>query len=90
MDEILTMQEVARLLRLHPLTVVARVKEGTLPGYKLGSQYRFTRRDIEKFLGRKKYKCELCNDTGWYGDNGPGIAGNREYIPCECRKKPPE
>lgn len=29
--------------------------------------------------------CELCNDTGWYGDNGPGIRGNREYIPCECK-----
>jgi len=29
--------------------------------------------------------CELCKNTGWYGDNGPGIKGNREYIPCECR-----
>lgn len=32
-----------------------------------------------------KYKCELCHDTGWYGDNGPGIKGNREYIRCECK-----
>ena len=32
----------------------------------------------------KKYKCELCQDTGWYGDNGPGIKGNREYVRCEC------
>jgi len=29
--------------------------------------------------------CELCKNTGWYGDNGPGIKGNREYLPCECR-----
>jgi hypothetical protein len=29
-------------------------------------------------------KCEMCNNTGWYGDNGPGIAGNREYNRCEC------
>ena len=29
----------------------------------------------------------MCNDTGWYGDNGPGIRGNSEYVPCECRKK---
>jgi len=27
--------------------------------------------------------CESCNDTGWCGDNGPGIRGNREYYPCE-------
>ena len=29
-------------------------------------------------------KCEACNDTGWYGDNGPGISGNREYHECDC------
>lgn len=27
--------------------------------------------------------CELCKGSGWYGDNGPGIRGNREYVPCE-------
>ncbi len=30
-------------------------------------------------------KCELCNDTGYYGDQGPGIKGNDEYSRCECR-----
>lgn len=29
-------------------------------------------------------KCEACNDTGWYGDNGPGIPGNSEFHRCEC------
>ena len=89
MDEIMTTQEVARLLKLHPITVINRCKDGTLPGYKLGSVYRFTRKDVERLLGRKKYRCEQCHDTGWYGDNGPGMAGNREYMPCECREKPP-
>lgn len=28
--------------------------------------------------------CELCNDTGFYGDNGPGIRGNEEWQYCEC------
>ena len=40
------------------------------------------------FRNKHNQKCELCNDTGWYGDNGPGIRGNREYIPCECKKLP--
>jgi len=37
------------------------------------------------------YKCEMCHDTGYYGDFGVGIKGNNEYIPCECRQasKPP-
>lgn len=29
------------------------------------------------------YKCEVCKDTGYYGDNGAGIRGNREYQPCD-------
>lgn len=30
--------------------------------------------------------CELCQGTGYYGDNGPGTRGNREYQPCDaCR-----
>ena len=28
--------------------------------------------------------CEDCHDTGYAGDNGPGIRENREYVPCEC------
>ena len=32
-------------------------------------------------------KCEMCNGTGFVGDNGPGIKGNSEYVPCECAEK---
>jgi 5-methylcytosine-specific restriction endonuclease McrA len=28
--------------------------------------------------------CEDCNGTGWYGDNGPGIVGNSEFVRCDC------
>lgn len=28
--------------------------------------------------------CELCEGTGFYGDNGPGIKGNDEWQECEC------
>ena len=31
----------------------------------------------------EKY-CDLCHDTGYYGDNGPGRNGNKEYVLCEC------
>lgn len=33
-----------------------------------------------------KPKCENCFDTGYYGDNGPMIRGNREFLPCECKR----
>lgn len=28
--------------------------------------------------------CEECRDTGFGGDMGPGVRGNREYGPCSC------
>lgn len=31
----------------------------------------------------KQFKCEVCQDTGYYGDNGPGIRGNNEYQLCD-------
>ena len=31
-----------------------------------------------------KYNCELCHDTGYYGDNGPGTMNNNEYVKCTC------
>jgi len=29
-------------------------------------------------------KCTTCGDTGFYGDNSPGIIENNEWHPCEC------
>ena len=29
-------------------------------------------------------KCETCLGTGYYGDNGPGRKGNKEFQRCEC------
>lgn len=28
--------------------------------------------------------CEECEDTCFVGDNGPGIFGNTEFLPCDC------
>jgi len=39
--------------------------------------------DLQKKLTVSDEPCPACNDTGWYGDNGPGIKGNKEYIPCD-------
>ena len=41
-------------------------------------------------LPAKTYQCEECQDTGYYGDNGPGMYGNNEVTPCECREQKAE
>jgi hypothetical protein len=36
-----------------------------------------------------EYKCQYCCDTGYYGDNGPGVGWNEEFQRCDhCNVKP--
>jgi hypothetical protein len=44
---------------------------------KIGASLWKVRRDVGQ-------PCEDCNGTGWYGDNGPGIVGNSEFVRCDC------
>jgi hypothetical protein len=38
-----------------------------------------------------EYNCPDCYDTGFYGNNGPGIKGNSEYQRCDnCNVEPPD
>ena len=48
--EILTVQQVAQLLHLHAMTVYRLVKEGKIPGFKVGSRWRFNRALLEQWM----------------------------------------
>jgi excisionase family DNA binding protein len=54
-EEILTTQEVADLLKLHPKTVNKLAKSGRVPAYRIGRQWRFRRSEILKLLEKKNY-----------------------------------
>jgi len=47
--EILTAEEVAKYLRIHPYTVKRLARTGKLPGFKVGGQWRFRKDDIDKW-----------------------------------------
>lgn len=49
-DRILTPDQVASILQIHPLTVLKYIKQGKLKGAKLGRVYRIRESDVEKFL----------------------------------------
>jgi excisionase family DNA binding protein len=51
-DKLLTVNEVARLLRVHPSTIRRWEKEGQMKSYRLGpkSSIRFKAVDISKFV----------------------------------------
>jgi excisionase family DNA binding protein len=49
MATVLTLAEVAQFLRVHPSTVYRLLKQGAIPAFKLGSDWRFTREAIESW-----------------------------------------
>ena len=51
MDEVLTVEEVARYLRVHPMTVQRWCRTGSLPAAKIGKAYRIKRDDLERWWG---------------------------------------
>lgn len=48
---LLTVKEVAKLLRIHRPKVYDLIKAGTIEGFKLGSDWRVKRESVEKLIG---------------------------------------
>lgn len=48
---LLTVKEVSQLLRIHRPKVYDLIKDGTIEGFKLGSDWRIKRESVEKFIG---------------------------------------
>ena len=49
-DEILTIAQVAQYLNLHQLTVYKLVKQGNLPAFKVGGQWRFPKKVLDRWI----------------------------------------
>jgi excisionase family DNA binding protein len=46
---VMTLEEVAEYLRIHPSTVYRLLKKGQLPAFKVGSDWRFNREHIDRW-----------------------------------------
>jgi excisionase family DNA binding protein len=51
-EDVLTVDDVARLLELKPYTVKEYARRGILPGRKLGRTWRFLRPELEQAIKR--------------------------------------
>lgn len=51
MEQLLTTREVAELLQVHVNTVYQYIKQGKLVPRRVGGMFRFTKGDIDKFIG---------------------------------------
>jgi len=53
--EILTVKEVAEYLSIHPLTVHRHAREGKIPAFKIGTDWRFHKKYLEKWIKQKLF-----------------------------------
>lgn len=53
-DEILTLPEVAKLLKVAEKTVYSMAQKGQLPAFKVGGQWRFKRVDLDAWIEQQK------------------------------------
>lgn len=51
--ELLTPNELSRILKLHPFTVTRLAREGKLPGFKVGGSWRFRKDQFERWVERE-------------------------------------
>ena len=61
-DEILTIREVADLLKINEKTAYKLVSAGKIPGFKVGGSWRFDRQEIARWIRRKVEEQQGGND----------------------------
>jgi excisionase family DNA binding protein len=62
----LTLKELSTYLRVHPSTIYRLLRQGELPGFKLGSDWRFSLEAIDLWRQGQNGESEQA------GTNGPG------------------
>ncbi|MGA7869542.1 MAG: helix-turn-helix domain-containing protein [Candidatus Binatus sp.] len=53
LPEILTVEEISELLRVHPSTIYRMLKRKEIPGFKVGNDWRFQTGNIRQWLDQK-------------------------------------
>lgn len=51
--EIMDTKEVSEFLKLHPFTVNKMARQGNIPAFKIGADWRFHRKHIERWINEK-------------------------------------
>jgi excisionase family DNA binding protein len=54
-DEILTVQEVSELLRVHKATVYKLIRQGRIPAFRIGTDWRFRMESLSRWMA-ESYK----------------------------------
>jgi excisionase family DNA binding protein len=52
-SEILTAKQVAEYLHIHPLTVHRFAREGVIPAFKIGTDWRFQKKNLDEWIKQR-------------------------------------
>lgn len=63
-DEILTIRDVAALLKVGEKTIYTMAQTGDLPGFKVRGQWRFRRSDIDAWIAAQVEQAKARPDDG--------------------------
>ena len=63
-QEVLTLQEAARYLRLPPASVKKYAERGDIPGRQIGKQWRFLKSALNEWLGKPDSRTVLLQQFG--------------------------
>lgn len=77
-DDILTIPEVAELLRIAEKTVYTLAQKGKLPAFKVGGQWRFSRSSIESWIEertRSGQQTGASTGSARAPESGPSASG---------------
>ncbi len=55
-ENVFTVQELARYLKMKPVTIYKHAKEGKLPGFKVGANWRFKKSTIDNWISGQEEK----------------------------------
>ena len=78
-DEVLTVKDISDLLRVHPSTVYKLSREGKIPRFRVGNEWRFRKDVILRWIVEKSMYSSQIRKVAHSGRNGePAGAGGRK------------
>ena len=70
-QEVLTVKDVCNLLQVHPTTLYKMVKQGKIPAFRIGSDWRFRKDAIVRWMAEKSmyaWQVRAAVDSGVNGE----------------------
>lgn len=80
-DDLLTTRQLQELLQVDRITIYRMLNDGRLRGFKVGGQWRFSRREIEAWLLEQQSRLPMTESPANGGDK---IAPTPQALPLSC------